>query len=319
MNAVEASTRRGASDDVGQLPFARAEHDDGASGRRLRLPDGRLLAYKVYGAPDGRPIYFFHGFPGSHLQAALVHAQAAATGIALVAFDRAGFGHSDPAPQVTVDSVVGDVSDLADALGHRRFGVIGVSCGGPHALACARWMPSRVSAVGLLAGAGPMQRPEARDGQLPVLRLMFGLARWHAWLVSPLLALDWLMFRFGVEHAIKALSSMLTPPDRELLGRNDAVRSAFGASLAAAYRQGIGGALREARRIANFSEAELQGIDVPVHVFQSGHDRHVRPSIGRFIAATLPRGQLHWCPEEGHLSIAVNRFDACARLVLQAH
>lgn len=38
--------------------------------------------------------------------------------------------------------------------------------------------------------------------------------------------------------------------------------------------------------------AALQGIDVPVHVLQSGHD--------------------------GHLSIVVKRFDECARSILQA-
>jgi pimeloyl-ACP methyl ester carboxylesterase len=291
--------------------------DPNQDGQRLRLHDGRRLAYQVYGAADGRPIYFFHGFPGTHLQAGLVHAQAAAAGIALVAFDRAGFGHSDPAAQCTLDGVVGDVAQLADALGHRHFGAIGVSCGGPHALACARWMPERVSAVGLLAGAGPMQRPEARDGQLPVLRAMFGLARTHRWLTAPLLALDRLMFRsVGVERATRLLASMLSAPDRALLERDATVRSRFGASLAAAYRQGIGGAMREARRIARFAEASLHEVQAPVHVFQSSHDRHVPPAMGRFLAATLPRARLHLCDDEGHLSIVVNRFDACARLVL---
>jgi pimeloyl-ACP methyl ester carboxylesterase len=179
-------------------------------GRRLQLPDGRLLAYHIYGVENGRPIYFFHGFPGTHLQAALVHAQAAVAGVALVAFDRAGFGDSEPARQGTLDSVVGDVAELADALGHRRFGVIGVSCGGPHALACARLMPERVTAVGLLAGAGPMHRPEALAGQLPMLRAMFSLVRRHPWLASPLLALDRLLFRVDAERAVNALSSMLS-------------------------------------------------------------------------------------------------------------
>lgn len=299
----------------GAMKDAPAPHDQA---RSLRLRDGRQLAYRIYGVSQGRPIYFFHGFPGTRLQAALVQAQAAALGIALVGFDRAGFGDSTPARQGTLDSVVGDVADLADHLGHRRFGLVGVSCGGAHALACARRLPERVSAVGLLAGAGPMHRPEARAGQLPLLRVMFALARLHPWFVSPLLALDRLMFRANVERAVDALSSMLTAPDRELLSRDAEVRSIFGASLAAAYRQGIAGAMYEARRIALFSERELHGIDAPVHVFQGGHDRHVTPAMGRFIAQALPRGRLHWCADEGHLSIVVNRFDACARLVLQA-
>lgn len=198
----------------------------------LRLPDGRRVGYRVFGLPQGTPVYFFHGFPGSRLQAALVYAQALASGIALVAFDRPGFGLSDPAHAPTVDHVAGDVLDLSQALDHRRFAVLGVSCGGPHALAAARLMPDRVAAVGLLAGIGPMDQPQLRAGQPPLLRAMFGLARWHPGLIGPLQAADRWMFRSNPERAVKALASMLTPPDRRLVEGSAALRQAFAASLA---------------------------------------------------------------------------------------
>lgn len=283
----------------------------------LRLPDGRRVGYRVYGLPQGAPVYFFHGFPGSRLQAALVHAQALANGIALVAFDRPGFGLSDPAQAPTVDHIAGDVLDLSEALGHRRFAVLGVSCGGPHALATARLMPDRVAAVGLLAGIGPMDAPQLRAGQLSLLRAMFGLARWHPGLISPLLALDRLMFRGDPERAVKALSSMLTPPDRRLVEGSNALRQAFAASLAEAYRQGIGGAMQEARRIAHFTAAQLDGIRAPAQVFQSGQDHNVPPAMGRFMAERLAAATYHDCPDEGHLSIVVNRFDECARWIVR--
>lgn len=285
--------------------------------RQLRSRDGRLVAYRIYGRPDGPPVYFFHGFPGSRIQAALVHDQALAAGIALVAFDRPGFGLSDPAPSPTIDDIAGDVLELSEALGHRHFAVLGVSCGGPHALAAARLIADRVTAVGLLAGIGPMDRPELRAGQLPLLRAMFGAAKWHPWLISPLLALDWIMFRSNPERAVKALASMLTPPDRRIIEDSDPVRTAFGASLAEAYRQGIRGGLHEARRIAHFRESQLDGVKAPVHVFQSGQDRNVPVAMGQFMAARLANASYHACPEEGHLSVVINRFDECARLIVR--
>jgi pimeloyl-ACP methyl ester carboxylesterase len=335
-----------ANDDAAERPFralrdrqatGTAQHDDGRQGdrqrrpagpthddlgaagtdTRLRLPDGRRVAYRVYGSPRGQPVYFFHGFPGSRVQAALVHGQAMAAGIALVAFDRPGFGRSDPTRAPSVESIAGDVFELSDALGHRRFAALGVSCGGPHALAAARLFPDRVGAVGLLAGIGPMDRPELRAGQFPMLRAMFGLARRWPGLISPLLGLDWLMFRSNPDRAVKVLSSMLTPPDRRLLEGSEAVRRAFGASLAEAYRQGIGGALQEAGRIARFGEAQLDGIDTPVHVYQGGQDVNVPPAMGRFMAHRLRSGTYHDCPEEGHLSIVLNRFDDCVRHITQ--
>lgn len=292
--------------------------DFAAPAHQLRLPDGRLLAWRAYGLPGAPPLYFFHGFPGSERQAALVHAQAVEVGVELVAFSRPGFGRSDPDPRASVDSIAADVSDLADHLGHRRFGVVGVSCGGPYALACARRMPQRVVAVGLLAGMAPMDRPELRRGQLPLLRAMFALARLHRGATAPLLALDAWLFRRDPERALRLLASALTAPDRALLEADAGVRAAFAASLADAYRQGAAGAMAEARRIATWRSDALRGIAQPVHVYQSGHDHHVPPAMGRHLAQVLPRATLHECPQDGHLSVAVHRFADCARRVAAA-
>ncbi|MCG8123605.1 MAG: alpha/beta hydrolase, partial [Candidatus Thiodiazotropha taylori] len=37
----------------------------------VTLPDGRRLAYAEYGDPTGTPTLYFHGFPGSRLEAQL--------------------------------------------------------------------------------------------------------------------------------------------------------------------------------------------------------------------------------------------------------
>jgi pimeloyl-ACP methyl ester carboxylesterase len=152
---------------------------------------------------------------------------------------------------------------------------------------------------------------------LPLLRLMFGLARIHAGLAQPLLALDALMFRVNAERALAALASMLSEPDRALLQADASARERFAASLADAYRQGTVGAAMELHRIARLREDGLHGNAQPVHLFTSGHDRHVPPAMGRWMAATLPRATLHEHPHEGHLSIVVNAFGACVRELLR--
>ncbi|MFO1253305.1 MAG: alpha/beta hydrolase [Inhella sp.] len=285
------------------------------TGEQLRLRDGRLLGYQIYGAPQGRPLYFFHGFPGSHEQAALVHEPAAQAGIALVAFDRPGFGDSSPWPAASIDAIADDVAALADHLGHARFAVLGVSCGGPYALAAARRLPQRVQAVGLLAGIGPMHQVALRAGQLPMLRLMFALARRHRWLASPLLALDGLLFRLAPAKALQALSGLLTAPDQALLQRDATLRARFGLSLQRAYAQGVGGALHEVARIARYDGGGLSDVAVPVHIFQSGQDRHVPPAMGQHLAERIPGAQLHLRPDEGHLSIVPHAFAECAALL----
>ena len=36
---------------------------------RIQLSDGRMLAFSDYGIPDGKPIFYCHGFPASRLEA----------------------------------------------------------------------------------------------------------------------------------------------------------------------------------------------------------------------------------------------------------
>lgn len=312
--SVLGRARQAASEGPDTIPWP-VHGEAAATPRLLMLTDRRRLAYRVYGQVGGQPVYFFHGLPGSRLQAALLHDQARCQGVALVAFDRPGFGHSDPWPAPTVDSVIGDVEQLADHLGHRRFATLGVSCGGPYALATARLMRQRVSAVGLLAGMGPMDMPYLRHDQLPLLKLMFGLGRIAPALVTPMLALDGWLFRHHAERAVATLASMLAAPDRQLLAQRPDVRRAFAASLADAYRQGSVGARGEVARIVRHRAAALDGVPVPVHVFQGGHDRHVPPAMGRFMAKRLARPRWHDCPDDGHLSIVVNRGAECLRLL----
>ena len=44
------------------MPTSSLEMDD-----HLQLSDGRRLSYREYGRPDGAPVFFFHGWPGSRL------------------------------------------------------------------------------------------------------------------------------------------------------------------------------------------------------------------------------------------------------------
>jgi pimeloyl-ACP methyl ester carboxylesterase len=249
------------------------------------------------------------------LQAGLFASAAAAAGICLVAADRPGYGHSTPHSGRTVLDWAEDVGAVADALGHDRFAVIGVSCGGPYALACGWAMPDRVTSIGLLAGMGPMHVEGLADDQLPMLKAMFALARIHPLLAAPLIWLDRAMLRVSTKRAIDMMSKMLPPADRQLLREEPHMAGVFATSLLEGYRNGALCAARDAHLIAKPHGLALSAITMPVHVFQGGQDRHVPPAMGRFLAHALPNAHLHEFADEGHLSIAVNQFAHCVELL----
>ncbi|MGZ0020240.1 alpha/beta fold hydrolase [Nitrosomonas sp. wSCUT-2] len=273
----------------------------------LKLNDGRTLAYACYGRADGNPLYFMHGFPGSRYQAALIQEQAKSAGVFVVAPERPGFGKTTLMPNRKITDWPNDMSQLADKLGHVRFGVLGTSCGGPYALACAHSIPSRLNFAGVVAGMAPRQDATIRKGELPVLKVMFALARIYPWLIAPLMLIDRTMFMRDAQKAVKVLAGMLSEPDRQLLESNTMAMIRLSISLKEAYEPGIRGAMQEAALIARDHGYTLEGIRMPVHLYHGGNDRHTPPAMARHMADRIPDASLKVYPEDGHLSVLVNR------------
>ena len=125
----------------------------------LELPDGRQAQVWHGGVATGPLVMFLHGTPDSRLTAGTGDAAAVRAGVHLVAVNRPGYGRSDPA-ESGLASVADDTVAVADSLAVHRFAVLGVSGGGPYALACGARHPDRVAAVGAVACPGVVRELE---------------------------------------------------------------------------------------------------------------------------------------------------------------
>jgi pimeloyl-ACP methyl ester carboxylesterase len=133
-----------------------------AVAERLRVvtaPDGREVAFAVWGDPAGFPVLSLHGTPGCRLQRWPDEEVYRSLGVCLVSHDRAGYGRSSRRRGRSVVDEVDDVRLIADELGFERFGVTGGSGGGPHALACAARLPDRVVRAICAVGITPYGPP----------------------------------------------------------------------------------------------------------------------------------------------------------------
>ncbi len=121
--------------------------------------DGRTIGFAEYGDPHGKPIFFFHGFPGSRFEAELFHDVALANNIRIIAVDRPGMGLSSFQKDRTLLDWPDDILELADKLGVDDFAVMGISGGGPYAAACAKEIrSSRLKKVGIISAMGPTDK-----------------------------------------------------------------------------------------------------------------------------------------------------------------
>lgn len=124
--------------------------------QRTTLPDGRQLGWRVWGDPDGRPLLRLQGTPGSRLSIPPLHHEWTRQRLRVIMTDRPGFGLSTRLPGRRVVDIADDYARLLDRLDLGSVAVLGISGGGPHALAFAVRHPERVRALSIVAGVPPL-------------------------------------------------------------------------------------------------------------------------------------------------------------------
>jgi pimeloyl-ACP methyl ester carboxylesterase len=273
----------------------------------LTVDDGGRLGFAEYGAADGKPVFFFPGFPGSRLSAALGDDAAKRAGVRVIAVDRPGSGLSDYQRGRRILDWPADVALLADDLGLTNFAVAGVSGGGPYAAVCAYKMPERVTSCGLISGVGEIKGHESTRGMNRINRLIFGIGRWAPFLAYPPLAFMRRMATKNPEAALKQAAGSMAEADRRVLERPE-VRELFKADMAEAMRQGTRGAVQDTALYSRPWGFAIEEIRVPVHIWQGDADRNVPAEHARLMAERIPGATLHMFAGEGHL-LVVDRME----------
>src|SRR5215212_8514750 len=129
-----------------------------ASYKTIQLHDGRTLGYIDYGSPDGNTLFYFHGHPGSQLEAGFLAKAASNQSVRLIGIDRPGLGLSTFKPGRSILDWPNDVVELANRLHINQFAVVGFCGGSLYALACAYTIPTHLTACGIVSGVGQMSR-----------------------------------------------------------------------------------------------------------------------------------------------------------------
>jgi len=272
----------------------------------LTLKDGRRLGYAEFGDPQGEPLLFFHGMPGSRLEGELAGPAAKKLGVRVIATDRPGYGLSDFVLRRAFLDWPADVIALADALGIGRFAVAGVSGGGPYVAACALKIPERLTAAGIIAGVSSFDVPDATEGMSRQNRLLFGLARRAPWLARlPM----WAMSKgAGSERLVRQMTRAMPEVDRATIRRSE-VWEVFKRDAAESFRQGAHGAAWELVLYSRPWGFRLEEITMEVHLWQGELDKNVPPSMGRYQAHAIPNCRATFYPGEGHISLVVDHME----------
>jgi pimeloyl-ACP methyl ester carboxylesterase len=264
------------------------------------LGDGRTLEVHELGDPDGFPVVFHHGTPGS----GTIYDRWATPGVRVIAYDRAGYGASTRKHGRAVADVVPDITAIADELGLEAFATWGLSGGGPHALACAALCDHRLVAAASLAGVGPWNADGldwlAGMGEGNLREFDLVLAGEEA--LRPALERErGELLTASAEQLRDAMAPHLSPTDSAAL--TDDLAAYFHGNLAHGIGNSSDGWIDDNLAVVKPWGFELSAITRPVLVVQGGDDLMVPKQHGEWLAANVPGAESRIDDAQGHLTL----------------
>jgi pimeloyl-ACP methyl ester carboxylesterase len=266
----------------------------------LTLGDGRTLhVYDMgaHGADDRLSVLWHHGTPNIGAPPAPLFADADRLGLRWVAYDRPGYGGSDPLPGRTIASAATHAVAVTDALGIERFAVMGHSGGGPHALACAALLPDRVLGVVSVAGLAPFDA----DG----LDWFGGMST--SGVASLRAARAGRAAKARYEATAEYDPEMFSPADHDALAGS---WSWLDSVVAPALRAGPGGLIDDDMAYVAPWGADPAGVVAPTLLLHGGQDRVVPCAHGEWLARAIPAAELWRRPDDGHISVLTSAAEA---------
>lgn len=276
----------------------------------LVLPDDRIVSYATYGASDGPTLFFLHGTPGSRRMGDEFDGAMLSAGVRIVVPDRPGFGHSTFQPGRRVVDIADDVAALADDLGVDQFPVVGLSDGGPFALACGVRLPDRVTRIGVVCSPAPRRALGPAPGAD-----FFDRLRHRAREIYPVNVVEAVVLRaFATERGLARAAGSMPEPDRRMLA-DDSFRELATASMQEAFRSGVRGVAHDHHIVYGDWGFDLHEVDQPVDVYHGVQDEEVPLRHAEYLAAHLPDATLHVFDDEAHYSM-LGRLDEVFPTVL---
>jgi pimeloyl-ACP methyl ester carboxylesterase len=276
----------------------------------LVTKDARQLAYLEVGNPQGPLVIHNHGGPSSRLEARLFADAASKHGLRLVCVDRPGIGQSSPQEARSYSGWAHDMTDIADTLGYREFGVTGWSEGGPWALAAAAYIePDRLRHVASIAGGsyGAFGDNSARK-HLSAVDSLGGFLALHFEpgfrLMYQALAKTAVDFR---DTYIQQLLKAINVYDQEIM-RRPGFAAAFCEASAECFAHGSEGLVKDAELLYQAWDFDVRLIHRRVHLWQGLDDQLVPAAINQEIADQMPGAVWHPIPGAGHF-VAIGMAD----------
>lgn len=273
------------------------------SENQINLPNGKTLGYAEYGSINGFPVLFFHGLPGSRLEAVKLHHAAIKMSVRLIGLDRPGMGLSSIQKDRTILDWAEDIAEFATVLNLKTFSIIGHSGGAPYVAACAYRIPEKMHKAVIVSGIAPLTYQDA-------ITSLQKSQKYILWMIQycPII-LKWMMrssFKaLQKPDHLKKMLKQLPDVDKKVF-ENIQHQDWMIQSLKEAFRQNAEGVVNDFKLLPKPWEFNLEEIRCPLTIWQGGKDQQAPIKHSEIYARYVSQANRVLLEEEGHISILHN-------------
>lgn len=283
--------------------------------RNLVLRDKRVIGYHDTGDPQGYPVIFFHGSPGSRLEGSFFTDLLRRHKLRMIAPDRPGAGLSTFNRNQTFQSFSRDLTELIEHLGLAAYSIIAISGGVPFALAFASEERVSLRSLTLLSGIGPLHGNEAILAQCPpqfATLVRLGLrAPALPYYYFPILfnpALSWYAKKYPTSFI--GLFAMGMCLEDKITLREQAVALLLTDDFFEGLRNGSRGAAMEFSMFLRDWPFDITQVKIPVKIWHGAEDQNVPVAFAHYLGKQLQNSTVNIVAREGHFSLSIKYANA---------
>lgn len=280
-----------------QTPACQQQRDE----HTMTLPDGRVLSWYEYGAPQGRPVLTLDNLGGALPDHSLFEDWYLQHGLRVILIVRPGYGLSTTKPDMEFRDFGPDIRALCAHLQLDRPAMASYCGGGPYALCAAALYPNLFDRLGLLASTVPIEHFELdKLDRVHTMFLRIFQKDPRLFVLVGSLALRGV--RRAPEKFFARLAKSLCEEDQAILNNPDLMGRLLH-QMRLRHFQGARIIIEEYMRLQHPWDVDLSQITIPTMVWHGEDDRVISVGGARAMAGDIPGATFKSLPGKGRFMV----------------
>lgn len=252
-------------------------------------------------------MFYFHGWPGSRVQARLISDTAWENNLHVIAPDRPGIGGSPYDPDRKLLDWPNTVLQLAEHLNWNRFSVLGVSGGGPYAISCAAAIPERLIKTGVCVGIPSSNWLDSNSSARWIMRAVIKTERALPGSLSIALKLAQTTIRLMPGSSFLKLAALFLPKVERAVLKNKIILNVIAASVRESFCGPTRGLAHDLKLLTSDWGFTPEEIKADIRWWHGGKDTICPLESNKPASVPESRLNLILSPDEGHYSLPIRK------------